>query len=211
MHGLDLALFRSTPLVREPFEYLIVPRFIRADVLAAIHRDFPRVDSPGSFPVEQVGCGPAFQSLLEELQGPEMRAAFAAKFRIDLTRRPTMITVRGRSGTRDGNIHTDAVTKLITVLIYMNAKWESSGGRLRLLRSPDDIEDVIIEVPPIEGTLLAFRRTDNSYHGHMPFIGQRRVIQLNWVRDSLTARREILRHHVSAWMKRSFRMVRSAA
>jgi len=201
MHGFDLAAFQATPLVREPFDYLIVPHFIQAEALAAINRDYPQVDSPGSFPVGQLVYGPAFRALLEGLEGPALCAAFAAKFGISLTGRPSMITVRGRSGTKDGNIHTDAVTKLITVLIYMNPHWEESGGRLRLLRSPHDIEDVIVEVPPVEGTLLAFRRSDNSYHGHKPFIGPRRVIQLNWVTDTLTARREILRHRFSAWVK----------
>src|SRR5205807_10523891 len=114
-------------------------------------------------------------------------------------------------GTKDGNIHTDAVTKLITVLLYMNPGWEDSGGRLRLLRSPDSIEDVIVEVPPVEGTLLAFRRSDNSYHGHKPFIGPRRVIQLNWVTTRGTARREILRHRFSAWMKKLFTRLRGPA
>jgi hypothetical protein len=202
MHALDLAAFKATPLVRQPFEYLIVPGFVRPATLAAIHRDYPRIDSPGSFPVGQLTYGPTFRDLLEELEAPEMHTTFADKFGIDLTGRPTMITVRGQSGTKDGNIHTDAVTKLITVLLYMNPKWENSGGRLRLLRSPHDLDDVIVEVPPLEGTLLAFRRSDNSYHGHKPFIGPRRVIQLNWVTDALTARREILRHRVSAWLKR---------
>jgi len=211
MHGLDLAAFQATPLVREPFDYLVVPQFIRPAALAAIHRDYPRVDSPGSFPVAQLAYGPAFHRLLEGLEGPAMHAAFAAKFGIDLDGRPTTITVRGRSGTKDGNIHTDAVTKLITVLIYMNPQWEDSGGRLRLLRSPDDIEDVIVEVPPIEGTLLAFRRSDNSYHGHKPFIGPRRVIQLNWVTDARTAWREMLRHRFSAWIKGLLSPARRAA
>ena len=210
MQRLDLAAFRATPLVREPFNYLIVPRFVKAETLADIHRDYPQVESPGSFPVGQLAYGPAFRALLEELEGPEMRAAFADKFAIDLTGRPTTITVRGHSGTRDGNIHTDAVSKLITVLIYMNPQWEASGGRLRLLRSPTDIEDVIVEVPPVEGTLLSFRRSDNSYHGHKLFIGPRRVIQLNWVTDSLTARREMLRHRMSAWIKRVMSAVRRA-
>jgi SM-20-related protein len=146
--------------------------------------------------------GPAFRELLHTLTGPEVRQAFADKFQIDLTRRPTMVTVRGLCGPRDGAIHTDAVTKLITVLIYMNPHWEQSGGRLRLLRSATSLEDTLIEVPPEEGTLIAFRRSDNSFHGHKPFTGPRRVIQLNWVTDRWTVQREILRHRVSAWMKR---------
>jgi len=47
---------------------------------------------------------------------------------------------------------------------------------LRLLRSPTDLDDVILEVPPQQGTLLAFRRSHNSYHGHKQFSGPRRVI-----------------------------------
>src|SRR5262249_34372320 len=77
----------------------------------------------------------------------------------------------------------------------------------RLLRSADDIEDVVVEVPPTEGTLLAFRRTDNSYHGHLPFLGPRRVIQMNWVTSALTVRRELCRHRLSAWAKRALALL----
>jgi hypothetical protein len=211
MHGLDLTALEATPLEHEPFDYVIVPGFVRPEARTAINADYPRIDSPGSFPVGQLSYGPAFRALVQALEGPAVRQAFARKFGIDLTGRPTMITVRGRCGTRDGNIHTDAVSKLITVLIYMNPQWEDAGGRLRLLRSAHDIEDVIAEVPPVEGTLVAFRRSDNSFHGHKPFIGPRRVIQLNWVTDGLTARREILRHRFSAWCKRVLARVRPPA
>ena len=202
MHGLDLAAFRAARLTREPFEYLIVPEFVRAETRPAINADYPKIDAPGSFPAGGLRYGPSFGRLLEALQGPEVRAAFAEKFGVDLAGRPTMITVRGRCGTRDGNIHTDSVTKILTVLVYMNPDWEQAGGRLRLLRSPDDIEDVLVEVPPVEGTLVAFRRSDNSWHGHKPFVGPRRVVQLNWVTDGFTARRELLRHRMSSWLKR---------
>ena len=47
-----------------------------------------------------------------------------------------MVTARGVSAARDGQIHTDSRTKLITVLIYMNNAWEAKTGRLRLLRGP---------------------------------------------------------------------------
>jgi len=56
-------------------------------------------------------------------------------------------------------------------------------------------------VPPVEGTLLAFRRCETSFHGHKPFTGERRVVQLNWVRGSGFAWRESARHRVSAWIK----------
>ena len=84
----------------------------------------------------------------------------------------------------------------------MNPRWEEAGGRLRLLRSGTDIEDVIVEVPPDEGTLLCFRRSDNSYHGHLPFDGPRHVIQLNWLKSALRARFETFKHNLSGWTKR---------
>src|SRR5437899_233276 len=108
MSALDLAALAATALVRQPFEYLIVPGFIQPAARAAIHADYPRIEAPGSFPASELTFGPAFRSLLEALQGPEVRTAFAEKFQIDLRHRPTMITIRGQCGTRDGNIHTDA-------------------------------------------------------------------------------------------------------
>jgi SM-20-related protein len=205
MPALDLAALRAAPLIRQPFDYLVLPGFVRPEARAAVNADFPRIDQPGSFPVGAVTYGPAFRDLLEALTGPEVQEAFEEKFQIELKKRPTMVTVRGRCGPKDGNIHTDAASKLITVLIYLNPQWEETGGRLRLLRSATDIDDVLVEVPPAEGTLIAFRRSRNSFHGHKPFTGPRRVIQLNWVTDRLTVRREVLRHRISAWMKRVLR------
>ncbi len=199
---LDLDAFRATPLTREPFDFLMVRDFVRPEARAAIGRDFPRVPRGGSFPVEVLDYGPAFAALVEALNGPEMRRAFEEKFEIDLDGRPTMITVRGRCTTRDGNIHTDSETKIITVLIYLNPDWADPGGRFRLLRSANDLEDVILEVPPDRGTLVAFRRSPNSYHGHTPFIGERRAVQFNWVTEEGVVRRELMRHRLSARIKR---------
>jgi hypothetical protein len=205
MQALDLATFRATPLIREPFDYLIVPGFVRAEARAAVNADYPCIDRPGSFPVAEVRGGPAFDALVRELKGDTMRRAFEDKFGVNLAGRPTMVTVRGRCSERDGRIHTDARTKILTVLIYMNSSWQQAGGCLRLLRSPDVIEDVIAEVPPLEGTLVAFRRSNNSYHGHKPFSGERRVIQFNWVTSWAVMRREVFRHRVSAAVKRLLR------
>ena len=199
---IDLDRFRATPLGRDPYDYLIVPGFLRNELIAAIEADYPVVDKPGSFPVTGMDYGPAFAALRATLEGEAMRDAFAEKFGVDLTDRPTMITVRGRCQGKDGRIHTDSVTKILTVLIYMNAAWEAPGGRLRVLRSPTDLEDFAAEVPPVAGTLLAFRRGERSWHGHPPFVGPRRVIQLNWVTGADVVRREQARHRVSAWVKK---------
>ena len=199
---LDLERFRTTPLSREPFEFLVVPEFVRVEARAAIDKDYPEVGRAGSFPLREVTYGPGFAKLIEEMRSEEFRKAFEEKFNIDLTNRPDMITVRGRCSDKDGKIHTDSETKIITILIYMNSAWESPGGQLRLLRSGTNLEDVILEVPPTEGTLLAFRRSNNSWHGHKPFSGARRVIQFNWVTSEAVVRREQNRHRFSAWLKK---------
>jgi hypothetical protein len=123
------------------------------------------------------------------------------KFAIDLTGRPTLITVRARTRANDGQIHTDTGTKLITALIYFNRNWEADGGRLRILRR-QKLDDYAEEVSPFAGTLLAFRRSEKSWHGHEPFEGPRRAIQLNWVVDQRTVDRELARLRVSAFFKK---------
>ena len=204
---LRLDTFRATPLVAEPFQHLVVPGFIGPQGLAAINADYPKISTSGSFPIDQVSFGPAFQALLDELEGDEFREAFEEKFGLDLSGRPAVTTVRGRCDARDGKIHTDSRSKIITVLIYMNESWEQQGGRLRLLRSADDLNDIILEVPPIAGTLLAFKRSDNSWHGHEPFAGERRVIQFNWLTSEGNRQIAMLRHHTSAAFKRMRQMI----
>ena len=202
LQSLDLDAFRATPLAKEPFEYLIVPNFVPSEACARINADYPKIGQHGSFPVSQLSFGPAFQRLLDELESDEFRHAFEQKFGIDLGGRPSTTTVRGICSKKDGQIHTDSESKIITVLIYVNPAWEVDGGRLRLLRSGTSLDDVIAEVPPAEGTLLAFKRADNSWHGHKPFAGPRRVIQFNWVTSEGNRRLAMLRHQISAPFKR---------
>ena len=199
---LDLDAFQATALAHDPYDYLIVPGFLKREALGAINADYPKIDKPGSFPSDTLDYGAAFAEFLDELAGPACTAAFSEKFGIDLARYPTTVTVRGMCQQKDGRIHTDTKSKIITVLVYMNPAWEGEGGRLRVLRSANDLEDYAAEVPPIEGTLLAFRRSETSFHGHKPFVGPRRVVQLNWVTSEAGAWRETARHRVSAFFKR---------
>lgn len=205
MSMLDLAAFRATELKREPFDFLVVPGFVKAEARARVNADFPVVGLPGSFPLSEVQFGREFAALIQELRGDAVREAFEEKFEIDLRHRPTMFTVRSHCCEKDGRIHTDSETKIITILIYMNSKWEESGGRLRLLRSGTDLEDCIMEVPPDEGTMLCFRRSANSWHGHKPFVGERRVIQMNYVTTQKVVNYEQRRHRISAMLKKLLR------
>ena len=93
LYYLGIEQFRTTSLVRQPFEHLIVPQFIAAQALAEINADYPKISTSGSFPVDQVVFGPAFQTLLDELNSEAFREAFEHKFKIDLSGRPTITTV----------------------------------------------------------------------------------------------------------------------
>lgn len=197
----DYETLRNTPLRRDPYEYVILPGFVKAEALHLINSDYPRIDHAGSYPLASLEYGPNFQAMVDALESEEFRRAFEEKFQVDLSNRPTTITVRGRSDTRDGNIHCDSESKIITILLYMNPDWDDSGGRLRLLRSREDINDFAAEVPPSGGTLVAFLRSDHSWHGHLQFIGERRVIQFNWVTGEKSQRFNLFRHRVSATAK----------
>lgn len=200
MIQIDFDAFERAPLVGAPFDHVCVPNFIRPLSLPMIGRDFPKLGIAGSVPLGLAPHGPAFAALVRALRGPEIQAAFERKFGIDLAGRARMITVRERCRLEDGQVHVDSANKVITALIYMNPPWEDRGGRLRLLRSRD-LDDCAAEVAPEAGTLLAFRRSENSWHGHQPFEGPRRAIQLNWVRNGFYAWQEQLRRRAIAWWK----------
>jgi SM-20-related protein len=198
---LDLDRLRAAPLVRDPFDFIVVEEFLRRDVVASLVADFPQIRGHGSYPVESLEYGPAFAHLVAALTGDELRCAIEEKFGIDLNCRPTLLTLRGRSDGKDGRIHTDSATKIITLLLYMNPVWDHAEGRLRLLRGPHDLDDYAVEVAPLAGTMLAFRRSAQSFHGHRAHIGERRSLQLNWVTDPSVLRRELGRHRWSARLK----------
>jgi len=200
MDMIDLEAFRRTPLDPTPFDHICVPGFVPPQALAAINSDFPDLTIPGSVPLDVAPHGPAFAALIAALRGPAIEAAFAEKFQVPLAGRPRMFTVRAMCRPEDGQVHVDSASKLITVLIYLNPGWRADGGRLRLLRSPD-LEDFAAEVPPDAGTLLAFRRSARSWHGHYPYAGPRRAIQMNWVSSGLYVWHEQWRHRLNARRK----------
>ena len=132
---------------------------------------------------------------MDEMLDTPFRNAVEEKFVVDLTGRPTMYTVHDSSGQETGRYSADSKTKIITVLLYMNSdSWGSSAGRLRLLRNGSDLENYAVEIEPVGGTLLIFRRSDKSWHGHHPYKGKRRAIQLNWVTDQSVVDHEQGRH-----------------
>lgn len=202
MSALNLTAIAQAPLAHDPFDHVIIPGIVANDAMAAINDDFPRIETPGSHPVSTLDYGPAFATFLDSLRDRPFARALGDKLGIPLENKPVMITVRGRCRPSDGKIHTDSSGKLVTVLIYMNNAWEAPGGQLRLLRDDHDLENYTVELPPAAGTMLAFPCAPNAWHGHQPFEGERRAIQLNWVRSRRYKWREQTRHALSATMKK---------
>lgn len=198
---INLDAVRETPLQDNPFPYVVVNDFLRAGFAADICRDFPEIKSRGSYPLQELQYGEAFQKLVEELQSPALKSVIAEKFQMDLEDRFTLITVRGLANAGDGRIHTDTKSKFLTMLLYLNPSWEAAGGRLRLLNSDRDLEDYVVEIPPTFGTCVLFQVTENCWHGHKSFNGSRKVLQLNYVKDEAALNRSVRRHRLSARLK----------
>lgn len=184
MNAINLDSVRAATVQRDPYDYLVVPDFIAPDALAAINADYPAIDTAANHSLDNLSYGPAFAQLMDTLRGSELAAALGQQFGMDLVSLPTTVTVRKFCERTDGNIHTDHKSKVITVLVYFNPQWEHAEGQLRMLRCKNDIENYAAQVPPLGGTLLAFRRTDHSWHGHTQFVGERRMVQLNYLDQS---------------------------
>ena len=199
---LNLQAIDGSAVATEPFSYFMTRSVLDGDALSAIGRDFPAIAGPGVFPLEELSYGDAFRNLINDIRSAELERIIERKLDVELSDKPLMVTVRGFCQRKDGRIHTDSTDKIVTCLLYLNADWQEGGGRLRLLRNGTDIEDMIAEVPPDGGTLVAFKRSDNSWHGHLPFEGPRRYVMFNWVRSGAALSRNITRHRISAKLKR---------
>ncbi len=202
---LNFAALREARVAAAPFSHIVVPEFVSPRALAAVVADLPSIQKGGSFPISALRLGPAAAGLMSALQGADFRQALEGKFAIDLHAAPTMVTLRGQSREKDGRIHCDSTAKQVTVLLYLNprtAAWAKQEGCLRLLNGPDDIDDYAVEIPPVDGTLLVFPNGPNAWHGHKQFVGQRYVVQLNYMTNDSGARSELRRHRLSAFVKR---------
>jgi hypothetical protein len=184
MSMLNLQALQAAELHTDPFDYMVVPGFLSPEVVARVNADYPAIETAANHELDKLQYGPAFGALMEELRGPAFASLLGERFDMDLASLPTTVSVRKFCERTDGNIHTDHKSKVLTVLVYFNERWESPDGRLRILRSETDIDDYAAEVPPLGGTLLAFRRTDHSWHGHTRYVGERRMVQVNFLDQS---------------------------
>ena len=184
MSIINLNTLQAAELHSDPFDFMVAPGFLSEEVLARVNADYPAIDTAANHSLESLQYGPEFAALMAEMQGKAFATALGEKFDMELASLPNTVTVRKYCERTDGNIHTDHKSKVITVLVYFNETWEHEDGQLRMLRSGSDIEDYAAQVSPLGGTLLAFRRTDHSWHGHTQFVGERRMVQLNYLDQS---------------------------
>ena len=202
---IDLDAIKSAEVHRSPYTYIVLSNFLRADAIDDLRRDFPNIQKPGFLTLQDIDMRGAFKTLIEELESDEMAMALSAKLGIDLVPHPRLTTVRRLSQAKDGRIHTDSQSKLATFLVYMNDNWQDDGaGRLRVLRGPDDFDDMAAEISPTMGSAFGFKRADNSWHGHKPFAGERRVVQITWLKDATELERKKKRNGMAQFFKGLF-------
>ena len=192
-------------VLHEPFPLLVARDQLPASAQAALEIDFPRYASAGFFPYDEADCGPAIRSLVAQLTSPAFADALGARLGIDeLGAYPTLVTLCRSLNKRHGTIHTDSRSKIATALVYLCPSWpDTSGGCLRFLTRIDDIDALVTpEVQPLYGTLAAFRRADNSFHGHLPHEGERPVIQVAWLTSEAEKSRKTRRGRGSRLVKK---------
>jgi SM-20-related protein len=200
---LDLAPFLAAPVRQDPYPWIAASGCIRPETLPALRRDFPRLRRPGYHPVETFTPQGEFATLLAQIEAGALDRAMSAKFGLDFTALPRLVTVRFTSAAHEGRPHTDSESKIATLLLYLHPDWGSMEGRIRVLRR-EALADPVAELSPAEGNIFAFLRSDHSWHGHTPFAGERRVVQVAWLRDAKDVERKRSRGRLAWWLKGMF-------
>ena len=182
-----MALLQTETLARddivlrhEPFSFMIVENLLADAARPLLDADFPRCPGAGFFPYEPADSGPSINALIEQATRADLTDAIGLRLGIEsLSQYPTLATICRALNKRHGTIHTDSRAKIATALIYLNESWpDTSEGCLRWLKRADSIdEQVCSEVRPLYGNFVTFKRSDRSFHGHLPFEGERRVIR----------------------------------
>ena len=201
-------LDRADTVVRsEPFRFLVAREQLPADAADELQRDFPKYAGAGFFPYEEKDCGASVNRLIAELTDPAVASAVGIRLGVDnLGQYPTLVTLCRALNKRHGTIHTDSKSKVATALLYLNDSWpDTSDGCFRLLKRIDNIDDLVApEIRPLYGNLVVFKRAENSFHGHLPYAGERRVIQVAWLTSIDEKLRKTQRGKLSRLFKKLF-------
>ena len=190
-----------------PFRFMVLHDVLPRQAQVELDRDFPAYTSAGFFPYDPAECGASVRRVVEQMTSRDFGDAIGARLGIEgLGSKPTLTTLCRLLNRRHGTIHTDSRSKVVTALLYLNANWpDTSDGCLRFLSRIDDIDALVApEIRPVYGTLVAFRRADNSFHGHLPYEGERRVVQIAWLTSEAEKLRKTRRGRFSRLVKKLF-------
>tara|TARA_Y100001970_G_scaffold285454_1_gene405277 strand:+ start:14782 stop:15399 length:618 start_codon:yes stop_codon:yes gene_type:complete len=201
---LNLEKIENSIVDRDYFPFFHIQDSISDSYFKEIIENFPDFKSGGSFPYTKGVGSKHLDMLITELQSKGFRSILEKKLEVDLSGKEVITTLRGFSRSRDGKIHTDSKSKIVTVLLYLNSKWTSNQGHLRMLKNNYDLEDYIFEVPCSFGSMVAFKVTDNCWHGFLPYEGKRLSIQMNYVMPK-SLKIHNFRHNLSHFIKKIFR------
>jgi len=202
---LNVDAVEKAPLSREPYSFFLGQNFLKEEAVDDLRREFPAIEKPGYLAVDEVQIKGRFKQLIDELEGPELTEELSQKFGLNLHQYPRLTTIMKKSQPKYGAIHTDGPSKVMTMLVYMNDEWQQDeGGRLRVLYDERNYDRYKLEVPPTMGTMFAFLRADNSWHGHLPFSGERRVVQIAWVKSQADVDRKKKHNKMAQFFKGIF-------
>jgi len=203
--SINLDAVRQAPLFHKPYDYFLGSGFLREESVGKLCRDFPTIEKPGYLTVDEVALKGQFKRLIDELEGPELTEVLSQKFGKDLHPYPRLTTIMHKSQPKYGAIHTDSAAKIMTMLVYMNDAWNpNEGGQLRVLYDQKNFEPYAAQIVPTMGSIFGFLRSDKSWHGHRPFAGERKVVQIAWVKDQAELDRKKKRNQTAQFFKGLF-------
>ncbi|NRA30609.1 MAG: 2OG-Fe(II) oxygenase [Parvularculaceae bacterium] len=202
---LNFDALRASRTRTEPFTYIVADGALTADEAAAVREDYPQIEKTGYLPLSKLESHGQFEALMKDLQSEELAAVLSEKLHLDLMDKPRMITVRKHSKLGDGRIHNDSLSKICTMLVYLNETWDKEeGGAIRALNGEHDMDDYAEEVEPLAGNVFAFARSETSWHGHPPFAGERYVIQVTFLTSQEELDRKENRGGIQLFLKKLF-------
>ena len=93
MEFTDLSALARQPLVRDPFDHIIVPGFVPPVSALAVRASFPDIRCGGLVPVSSSGYGEDFTRLIAELRSERVQNAFEDKFKVELDPLSLLVTI----------------------------------------------------------------------------------------------------------------------
>lgn len=185
---------------RSPYPLLVAHGLLSERLRLDLNRDFPAFRQTGFVPYEESECGASINQLIRDLTAREFVDAIGARLGLtNLHAHPALVEIRRRRDDRHVAIQVGSASKVATALLHLNDGCPSSDDEcLHFLSDANDVPANVASRARAEyGEFVAFARTEKSYHGLLPYRGERRVIQVSWLTDDAAFRRKT-RHRAAS-------------